>query len=174
MDKLEAHFPTFAVLRLAVPDPDLRKKYEEVIQKHNEKLFADSFPNSGFDLLVASTTNVSSHGEANFVSMGVKCEMLFMNRHPCGYFMFPRSSMSKTPLMLANHTGIIDAGYRGFIAGAFRSMDTNPPYRYMLEANTRIVQLCHPSLCPLYVVLIDEADLTRSIRGEGGFGSTGK
>jgi hypothetical protein len=30
---------------------------------------------------------------------------------PCGFFVFPRSSMSKT-LILANHTGIIDSSYR--------------------------------------------------------------
>ena len=33
--------------------------------------------------------------------------------------MYPRSSIYKTPLRLANNTGIIDSGYRGNLMGAF-------------------------------------------------------
>jgi dUTPase len=81
--------------------------------------------------------------------------------------------------MLANHVGVIDAGYRGSIIGAFRWL--LPSYltdshdeTYVIAKDTRLVQLCHPSLCPIFVVLVDENTLTPSERGEGGFGSTGK
>ena len=33
----------------------------------------------------------------------------------CSYYLYPRSSISKTPLRMSNSTGIIDAGYRGEI-----------------------------------------------------------
>ena len=35
-----------------------------------------------------------------------------------GYYLYPRSSISKTPLILANSVGIIDSGYRGNIKAA--------------------------------------------------------
>ena len=33
------------------------------------------------------------------------------------YYLFPRSSISKTPLRLANSIGLIDGGYRGELVG---------------------------------------------------------
>ena len=82
----------------------------------------------------------------------------------------------KTPLMLANHTGIIDSGYRGFVKGAFRhlnSVSNEQPYH--VDKHTRLLQICHPSLCPVLVTIVEnESDLSDSSRGEGGFGSTGK
>lgn len=36
---------------------------------------------------------------------------------PTGYYLYPRSSISKTPLMIANKTCIIDPGYRDNISG---------------------------------------------------------
>ena len=105
------------------------------------------------------------------ISMDVKCEMLMNGKESCGYYMYPRSSISKTPLMLANHTGIIDSGYRGNLIGAFRNTDSA---EYTVEKNTRLLQVCHPSLCPIYAVLVEEDELSTTSRGEGGFGSTGK
>ena len=73
--------------------------------------------------------------------------------------------------MLANHVGIIDSGYRGNLIGAFRSFQTNK--NYVVDKFTRLLQLCHPSLCPIYVILVEESDLVDTERGSGGFGSTG-
>ena len=52
---------------------------------------------------------------------------------PTAFQIHPRSSMSKTPLMLSNHTGIIDCGYRGNIIGAFRCLNVDHFYlqKYM-------------------------------------------
>jgi dUTPase len=77
--------------------------------------------------------------------------------------------------MLANHTGIIDAGYRGNLIGAFRwlNIDANTN-SYNVQQYTRLLQACHPTLCPVYVVLVNEEELSTSERGTGGFGSTGK
>jgi dUTPase len=73
--------------------------------------------------------------------------------------------------MLANHVGIIDSGYRGNLIGAFRCL--LPDKNYIVEQFTRLLQVCHPSLCPIYVVLVEESDLVDTERGAGGFGSTG-
>jgi dUTPase len=79
--------------------------------------------------------------------------------------------------MLANHTGIIDSGYRGNLIAALRYLnmttDRENPNIYELEAHTRIVQICHPELLPIYVVMVDESELSTTVRGSGGFGSTG-
>ena len=104
--------------------------------------------------------------------MNVKCEMVdTVYDRSLSYYMYPRSSISKTPLILANHVGIIDSGYRGNLIGAFRNLSD---YNYVVEKNTRLLQICHPSLSPFIVELVDESDLSGSKRGEGGFGSTGK
>jgi dUTP pyrophosphatase len=74
--------------------------------------------------------------------------------------------------MLANHTGIIDAGYRGSLIGAFRNLGQRD---YEVESDTRLLQLCHPTLCPIYVEIVQSLhDLgSETERGSGGFGSTG-
>lgn len=167
---LASNFQSFAVLKVAVP-PDLKATYTPVIKAHNESLFTSPFPNSGFDLFVPKDIEVKPDMKSQMVSMDIKCEMLFLGKYSCGYFLFPRSSLSKTPLMLANHTGIIDSGYRGQIIGAFRNMSSQS---FLIEANTRLLQICHPSLCPIYVVEVEEGELSTTDRGEGGFGSTGK
>ena len=86
--------------------------------------------------------------------------------------MYPRSSISKTPLRLANSTGIVDSGYRGPLIGMF---DCLRP-QYNVERFDRIIQICAPGLMPVYVELVDRLeDLgTETIRGERGIGSTGR
>ena len=43
---------------------------------------------------------------------------------PEGYvgLLFPRSSVSKTTLILANHVGVVDSGYRGEIKFRFKDL----------------------------------------------------
>ena len=160
-----------AILKLAVLNPELKTLYEKHIEKHNEALFTDLFPNSGFDLFVPEQAVIAGKMKSQMVSMEVKAEMVNSVDDSCGYFMFPRSSISKTPLMLANHTGIIDSGYRGPLIGAFRNTDDNA---YVIDKHTKLLQICHPSLCPIYVKLVEENELSNTSRGSGGFGSTGK
>ena len=172
MKALTDNFPSYAILKLAVSNPELAKKYQAHVDAHNRSIFSDRpYSNSGFDLLVPEKTTVVPGMKTQMISMGVKAEMLYNAKEPCAYYMFPRSSISKTPLMLANHTGIIDSGYRGFLIGAFRNIMSE---EYIVEEHTRLLQVCHPSLCPIYVVLSNEDELSSTVRAEGGFGSTGK
>ena len=89
------------------------------------------------------------------------------------YYVYPRSSLSKTPLMLSNHTGIIDSGYRGNIKAAFRYLPFSDATSFSTEKHQRLLQICHPSLCKVYVKLVDFSTLSTTERGQGGFGSTG-
>jgi dUTP pyrophosphatase len=99
-------------------------------------------------------------------------ENVYGASYSSGYYVYPRSSISKTPLMLANHVGIIDSGYRGNLMAAVRKLPSAQS-EYVVEKHTRLFQICHPSLCPIFVVLVPESELNSSERGEGGFGSTG-
>jgi dUTP pyrophosphatase len=85
-----------------------------------------------------------------------------------GYYLYPRSSISKTPLGLANSVGIIDNGYRGEICAVVRNYSNEP---YKINQGERLFQLCAPDLKPFEIQIVNE--LESSIRGEGGFGSTG-
>jgi dUTP pyrophosphatase len=89
-----------------------------------------------------------------------------------GFYVYPRSSISKTPLLLANHVGIIDSGYRGWIKGAFRLVGLSPAI-YTVEKYTKLLQICSPDLGPVVVKLVQESFFENTNRGEQGFGSTG-
>jgi dUTP pyrophosphatase len=154
---------------------------------------------SGFDLYVPESITFRP-GETKIVDLKVKARC-HINSDSRGYYMYPRSSISKTPLTMCNSVGIIDQDYRGNIMVALRynidksvlkewtkliykkshinsSLDDifNENYEelpvYTLERGTRIVQLTMPTLEPFRVNFVDELDKTE--RGEGGFGSTGK
>jgi dUTPase len=51
------------------------------------------------------------------------------------YFIFPRSSIWKKPLRLANSTGIIDSGYRGEIGVALDNIRDEP---FVIEKGWRL------------------------------------
>ena len=168
----------FAVLKLSVNknNQELLDLYKEHIEKHNYNMKTDYYHNAGFDLFIPNETIFENKISSKFIDLEIKTEMLYFentNLKNCGYYMHPRSSISKTPLMLANHTGIVDSGYRGSLIGAFRWLKMPNQNSYILEKHTRLLQICHPSLCRIIVCLVNDDDLSTTARGDGGFGSTG-
>lgn len=167
---------SYAILRIFIANttPELYELYSIHVKNHNESVLTSAFPNSGFDIFVPD--DVAFAGQditSKFVSHKIKAEMLYIvpdKTSYSAYYMYPRSSMSKTPLMLANHTGIIDSGYRGELISALRNLSSSD---YQLQKHTRLTQICHPSLCPILVEIVDESMLSTTERGAGGFGSTG-
>lgn len=126
---------------------------------------------SGLDLFVREDIKFKPY-ETKFVDMGISCEMINKNNKNVSYYLYARSSISKTPLILANSVGIIDAGYRGNIIAALRYIPfNNSNETYVLKKDTRIVQICSPTLEPFKVETISA--LSKTSRGCGGFGSTG-
>ena len=82
--------------------------------------------------------------------------------------LFPRSSVSKTSMALANSVGVVDSGYRGEIMLKYRN--TNYP-ESIYRVGDRVGQLmiiAYPK-----VELIEAEELSSTDRGSGGFGSTG-
>jgi dUTP pyrophosphatase len=90
--------------------------------------------------------------------------------------MYPRSSISKTILRLANATGIIDSGYRGHLMGMFDLINLSENEEYVIEKYDRLLQICAPGLVPIVVEVVNTiAELgSQTERGAGGFGSTGR
>lgn len=144
-------------LRIKCESPELRAIYADAAHAHEG--------DSGIDLYLPERVFFSRVG-VNMVSHKIKCQMLTPTGMPTSYWLVPRSSIARTPLMLANSIGLIDAGYRGDIIGAFKTTAD-----YFADPLTRLLQICAPTLGPIRVEIVDE--LPESSRGLGGFGSTG-
>ena len=117
---------------------------------------------AGLDLFVPNEVTIGAR-ETVPIHLQVACEM---EERP--YFMMSRSSISKTPLRLANSIGLIDGGYRGELI-AF--CDNITRESYTVEAGQRLFQVVAMDGAPLEIEIVSE--LSESSRGDGGFGSTG-
>jgi len=118
---------------------------------------------AGLDLYVLKDQTFKS-GETSKIKLGISCE----NLEGKGYFLFPRSSISKTPLRMANSIGLIDEGYRGEIMAV---CDNIKNYEFSISKGDRLFQLVSADLSSIEFKIVDK--LSDSTRGEGGFGSTG-
>lgn len=90
--------------------------------------------------------------------------------------LFPRSSVYKTDLFLANCVGVIDSGYRGEIMSNFkRTINTAGEAKELriYSEGERAAQLVVVPLVTFYGSEFVE-ELSSSDRGESGFGSTGR
>jgi dUTPase len=181
-------YDRYMQLNIYTETPELYDYYVTAAIKHNAALFTPQMgPNSnidaGFDLIapvgyLQIKSSQSTEYLANSmikIDFNIACSAQMVidgKSFNTGYYMYPRSSLSKTHLRLANSTGIIDAGYRGHIMGVFDEI--REPSSYISSQN-RLVQVCAPGLVPIYVTIVNnKCELGEpTTRGEGGFGSTG-
>jgi len=103
--------------------------------------------------------------------------------------LFPRSSISKKDLCLANSVGVIDSGYRGEVKLRFKILhdfqeltekegnrlffiqNEEEMYAYIYDIGERIGQLI---ILPYPNIELEEGELSNSERGEGSFGHTNR
>ena len=166
-------------LKIYVPTEHntLRMFYTVRAEEHNERVVNDRYADSGFDLAVPIQLNLQKHW-GNKIPLGIHTSMWTQYEDdvnvPQAYYLYPRSSISKTPMRLSNSVGIIDRGYRGEIMAVVDVIDHNK-IPYELNAMDRHFQICHPSLNPFKVVIVNsKEELGFTNRGDGGFGSTGR
>ncbi len=133
---------------------------KEFYSNHNH--FHDG--DAGLDLYVLEDQTFKP-GETRKIKLGISCE----NIDGKGYFLFPRSSISKTPLRMANSIGLIDGGYRGEIMAV---CDNIKDYEFSISKGDRLFQLVSADLSSIEFKIVE--NLSDSTRGKGGFGSTGK
>ena len=138
----------------------LNNQSKEMYQNHGH--FHDG--DAGLDLYVLDDM-VFKPGETKLIKFGISCEPI----NGKAYYLFPRSSISKTPLRMSNSIGLIDGGYRGEIMA---SCDNIKDFSYTAKKGERLFQLVACDSSPISYSIKD--NLTETSRGSGGFGSTGK
>ena len=105
-------------------------------------------------------------GEVFWVPTGIALEV----PKGCAGLVYARSSLgTKRGLAPANKVGVVDSDYRGEIKVVLLNHSNQPQ---IVEPGERVAQfLITPVLQPQYV---ETEELTDTIRGAGGFGSSGK
>jgi dUTP pyrophosphatase len=92
---------------------------------------------------------------------------------PAGHagLVLPRSGLARDHgIALVNAPGLIDSGYRGELRVLL--LNTDPAETFRVEPGERIAQLLITPIATPEPV--ETAALTDSVRGEGGFGSSGR
>lgn len=207
LTKLLVIYNQIMVLKIYVDgDDELKQKYKESIENHNNKILNQKeFIDAGFDLFAPGNEGeeLNIYGNAlrffgagrpntspiNKLDFKICCSaQMFTDTgktYNTGYYMHPRSSLSKTQLRLANATGIIDAGYRGHLMSMFDVVNISQKTAnddkdifadYWGEKYDRYIQICAPNLSPILVKLVDSKEELgeKTDRDDGGFGSTGR
>ncbi len=120
---------------------------------------------AGADLVSTEALRLEP-GQRALVATGVRIAL------PDGYlaFVVPRSGLAaKHGITIVNSPGTVDAGYRGEIKVSLLNTDTE--HAYDVAVGDRIAQLIVMPVSRARFIPVD--DLPDSLRGEGGFGSTG-
>ena len=122
---------------------------------------------AGADLCACLNETVTLQpNETRMISIGIAAEL------PIGYagLIFARSGLAaKRGLAPANKVGVVDSDYRG---EWFVPMRNHSDVPQIIEPGERIAQLV---ITPyLTAKFIESEDLSETVRGLGGFGSTGE
>jgi len=121
---------------------------------------------AGLDLYACEAAHIGP-GERWSVGTGVGVEI------PEGHagLVLPRSGLARDHgISLVNAPGLIDSGYRGELRVLL--LNTDPAETFRVEAGDRLAQLV---LTPIATPEpIEAAELTESVRGRSGFGSSGR
>ena len=120
---------------------------------------------AGMDLRAAEDA-VLAPFERKLVSCGIAVAI------PQGYagFVIPRSGLAaKHGISIVNAPGLIDSNYRGEIKAILVNLD--PENEFVIAHGDRIAQLVIMAVPAVTTTEVDELDET--VRGAGGFGSSG-
>jgi dUTPase len=185
IQKLLDTYDKYMYLKLYIDDTnDLKNRYIDAALNHNNKILNPNNPyfDAGFDLFnpTRRTFTTNQMNSVNKFDHNIVCSAQMITDsnkvYNTGYYMHPRSSVSKTKLRLANATGIIDSGYRGHLMGMFDLINLFGNEEYAVEKYDRLLQICAPGLVPIVVEIVNTIEElgSQTERGSGGFGSTGR
>ena len=143
-------------------------KYNVKIKKLNENAIIPTYGSpysAGADLYSAMDDVTIAPHTTTLIKIGLALEL------PVGFagLIYARSGLaSKRGLAPANKVGVIDCDYRGEVMVALHN---HSEVAQTVSKGERIAQLV---ITPYIVADFEEADeLSQTVRGEGGFGSTG-
>lgn len=134
----------------------------------NAKLpFKATEGSAGADLFACIESElIIKPGKTNMIPVGIAVEI------PVGFggFIFPRSSLgSKYGITLPNCVGVIDSDYRGELCVPLINLGSAD---FVIQNGDRIAQLV---ILPVENAEYEDAsELSDTVRGKGGFGSTGR
>ena len=155
---------------------EIKNKYIDAVNTHHNKLLNNiNHFDAGFDLFAPEELQFTQ-SKVNKLDYKVSCSAKIYeankSSYNTGFYMYPRSSISKSNIRLANNVGIIDSGYRGHLMGMFDVIYAN---NSVINKFDRNLQICAPGLIPILVEIVNSSqDLgEETARGNGGFGSTG-
>jgi dUTP pyrophosphatase len=120
---------------------------------------------AGMDLTAISVEDTSKY---------IEYDTKLVFEIPEGYvgLLFPRSSISKRDLILANSVGVVDSSYRGSIKFRFKKTEDNVMFCDRYKAMERVGQIMIISYPKIEIV--ESEELSDTERGSKGFGHTGK
>ena len=122
---------------------------------------------AGLDLVACEGLTLAAGGGRGLVPTGVAVAI------PDGYagFVQPRSGLAlRHGVTCLNTPGLIDSGYRGELKVLLVNTDPTEPFE--IVRGERIAQLVIQRV--EHVALIEVSELEDSVRGDGGFGHTGR
>lgn len=151
--------------------PEFLEFYKKGAEAYLAKPFAER--DAGFDLYCPSA-ELPPYSFGNKLNQGISAAFFdTIGSRFRAYWLLPRSSIVKTRLRLANSVGLIDAGYRGTILAVVDNH--NMSENFVVNHGDRYFQLATPDLLPWDdIKIVEEIPGGPTLRGEGGFGSTGR
>jgi len=158
-------------IKIANSNPDIFALYK----KHSTFHEGDA----GVDLFIIEDISIKPQ-ESKIIDLGIQCQSRSISWCPWNwtrgkfykyhsYFLFPRSSISKTPLIMVNSIGLIDKGYIGNIKAPF--LNTSSTTTFHLKKGDRYCQIVNGDLSDVHFKIVTKHRETS--RGSDGFGSTG-
>lgn len=158
-------------LYVYVSDQNLREQTREMLSQRR-------WTDSGFDILTPEHEfYFSAQHLARPIHTGIIVAALDDNLLPAPCLLVPRSSLSGTPLRLANSIGLLDMGYRGEVIAKVDCLDQYLDH-CIIEQGKRLFQIVQHNWLPWKNIILVEhlTDLPAAPdnRGAGGFGSTGR
>ena len=138
-------------------------KVKKLVENASLPKYGTEF-SAGADLVNAGDTVIIDAGKTAIIHTGIALEI------PEGLvgLVYARSGLAtKRGLAPANKVGVIDSDYRGEIMVALHN-HTDVSQR--VESGERVAQIV---FTPYVAATFVEGDLDDTVRGEGGFGSTG-
>lgn len=148
---------------------ELKIKFEsEKIGKEIPVPYYASAGAAGMDLAACIDEPITiKAGEHKIIPTGISIA-LPSNQYVA--LVYVRSSLGfKKGVTLSNSVGVIDSDYRGEIKVSLANLSSND---FVVSPGDRVAQLVITPVCIPEIEFVDE--LTKTDRGEGGFGSTGK
>lgn len=152
-------------------------------KKLNESAVLPSYAkagDAGLDLTAVDSGTVVVSEDRNNLWYYVEYKTGLSVEIPDGYvgLLFPRSSISKSSLALANAVGVVDSGYRGEICLRFKmdrevieeakKLDGEPATYNKGDKIAQLMIVPYPTIEPEFTQELSETE-----RGTGGFGHTG-